>query len=151
MQLKIENITFTFNGSPVLESVTREIPTGAFTAIVGPNGSGKSTLLRCIDGILKPQKGTVFLENKDIHHFKRTEKARKFGYVPQEAKNTPPATVFDTVLMGRKPYIGWNVKEEDRQITARILKQLDMEDIALRDVNKLSGGQRQQYPRHRPP
>ena len=143
MKLKLDNITFSYNGSPVLENVTREIPKGDFAAIVGPNGSGKSTLLRCIDGILKPRKGTVFVENENIHHFNRHEKARTFGYVPQEARNTPPATVFDTVLMGRKPYIGWRIKERDRNITARIIRQLDMEDIAMKDVNKLSGGQRQ--------
>ncbi len=143
MKLTIEHITFSYNGSPVLENVTREIPKGDFAAIVGPNGSGKSTLLRCIDGILKPRKGTVFVENENIHHFSRHERAQTFGYVPQEARNTPPAAVFDTVLMGRKPYIGWRIKERDREITARILRQLDMEEIAMKDVNKLSGGQRQ--------
>jgi iron complex transport system ATP-binding protein len=45
--------------------------------------------------------------------------------------------------MGRKPYIGWRVKEQDKKITSRIIKQLDMDDIAMKDVNKLSGGQRQ--------
>ena len=143
MKLTINNITFSYNGSPVLEDVTRKIPDGEFAAIVGPNGSGKSTLLRCIDGILKPGKGGVFVENDNIHHYNRHERAKTFGYVPQESRNTPPATVFDTVLMGRKPYIGWRIREKDRNITASIIKQLDMEDIAMRDVNKLSGGQRQ--------
>ena len=143
MKLTINNITFSYNGSPVLQDVTREIPDGEFAAIVGPNGSGKSTLLRCIDGILKPGEGSVFVENDNIHHFDRHERAKTFGYVPQESRNTPPATVFDTVLMGRKPYIGWKIREQDRNITARIIRQLDMEDIAMRDVNKLSGGQRQ--------
>lgn len=143
MKLTIDNITFSYNGKPVLKNITREIPKGEFAAIVGPNGSGKSTLMRCIDGILKPRKGTVFVENEDIHHFDRHARARTFGYVPQEARNTPPATVFDTVMMGRKPYIGWSAKEQDKNITAQIIKQLDMEDIAMKDVNKLSGGQRQ--------
>ena len=143
MKLTIDNITFSYNGKPVLKNITREIPKGEFAAIVGPNGSGKSTLMRCIDGILKPRKGTVFVENEDIHHFDRHARARTFGYVPQEARNTPPATVFDTVMMGRKPYIGWSAKEQDKSITAQIIKQLNMEDIAMKDVNKLSGGQRQ--------
>lgn len=143
MQLTIDNITFSYNGRPVLENVNKEIPGGDFAAIVGPNGSGKSTLLRCIDGILKPKEGTVFVENENTHQFNRHTRAKTFGYVPQEARNTPPATVFDTVLMGRKPYIGWRIKEEDRKITARIIRQLDMENIAMKDVNKLSGGQRQ--------
>jgi len=143
MKLSIHNITFSYNGWPVLDEVSQEIGKGSFVAIVGPNGSGKSTLLRCIDGILKPQKGSVLLEDKDIHHLDRPSRARTFGYVPQEAGHTPPATVFDTVLMGRKPYIGWSMREKDKQITSRIIHQLNIEDIAMKDVNKLSGGQRQ--------
>ena len=143
MKLTIDNITFSYNGWPVLENVTREIQAGGFTAIVGPNGSGKSTLLRCIDGILKPAQGTVLVEHENIHHFDRHARAKTFGYVPQEARNTPPATVFDTVLTGRKPYIGWGAKDRDKDITTRIIKQLDLENIAMQDVNKLSGGQRQ--------
>src|SRR6056297_1683690 len=143
MKLSIHDITFSYNGWPVLENVSQEIPKGSFVAIVGPNGSGKSTLLRCIDGILKPQKGSVLLEGHDIHHLDRPSRARTFGYVPQESGHTPPATVFDTVLMGRKPYIGWRIREKDKQITNQIIHQLHIEDIAMKDVNKLSGGQRQ--------
>ncbi len=143
MKLSIHNVTFSYNGTPVLENVTENIPAGSFVAIVGPNGSGKSTLLRCIDGILKPRMGSVLLEDRDVQDFDRPHKARKFGYVPQEAGHTPPSTVFDTVLMGRKPYIGWQVKQQDKTITSRIIRQLHLEEIALRDVNKLSGGQRQ--------
>ena len=143
MTLSVHNITFSYNGWPVLDEVSEEIGKGSFVAIVGPNGSGKSTLLRCIDGILKPQKGRVLLEEKDIHHLDRPSRARTFAYVPQESNHTPPATVFDTVLMGRKPYIGWRVREKDKQITSRIIHQLNIEDIAMKDVNKLSGGQRQ--------
>jgi len=143
MKLSIHNLTFSYNGWPVLDDITQEIAKGSFVAIVGPNGSGKSTLLRCIDGILKPQKGSVLLDQQDIHHLERPARARTFGYVPQESGHTPPAIVFDTVLMGRKPYIGWRVREKDKHITSRIIHQLHIEDIAMKDVNKLSGGQRQ--------
>jgi len=143
MKLSIHNVTFSYNGSPVLQNVTEEITPGEFVAIVGPNGSGKSTLLRCIDGILSPRKGSILWENKDTSHMSRPARAQTFGYVPQEVNHTPPATVFDTVLMGRKPYIGWRIKERDKQITSRILQQLHLSDIAMKDINKLSGGQRQ--------
>ena len=143
MKLSIHNVTFSYNGWPVLQDVTQDIAPGAFVAIVGPNGSGKSTLLRCIDGILGPQKGSVMLEDQDTSHMSRPARAKTFGYVPQEANHTPPATVFDTVLMGRKPYIGWRVREKDKKITSRILQQLHLSEIAMKDINKLSGGQKQ--------
>jgi iron complex transport system ATP-binding protein len=143
MKLSINNITFSYNGWPVLQDVTEEIAPGEFVAIVGPNGSGKSTLLRCIDGILGPQKGSIRIEEKDTFHMSRPARAKTFGYVPQEANHTPPATVFDTVLMGRKPYIGWRIRERDKNITSRILRQLHLSEIAMKDINKLSGGQKQ--------
>ena len=143
MHLSIHNISFSYNGWPVLDQITQQIDKGDFVAIVGPNGSGKSTLLRCIDGILKPQLGTIHLDHENVHHLERPARARSFGYVPQETGHTPPATVFDTVLMGRKPHIGWRIREKDKQITSRIIHQLHIEDIAMKDVNKLSGGQRQ--------
>jgi iron complex transport system ATP-binding protein len=143
MKLSIHNVTFSYNGWPVLQDVTEEITPGEFVAIVGPNGSGKSTLLRCIDGILGPQKGSIMLDGKDSSHMSRPARAKTFGYVPQEANHTPPATVFDTVLMGRKPYIGWRIREQDKKITSRILQQLHLSEIAMKDINKLSGGQKQ--------
>lgn len=143
MKLSIHNVTFSYNGWPVLKEITEEINKGDFVAIVGPNGSGKSTLLRCIDGILKPHAGSILLDGHNIQHLNRPARAKTFGYVPQEAGHTPPATVYDTVLMGRKPYIGWKIRDADKSITSRIIRELHIEDIAMKDVNKLSGGQRQ--------
>ncbi|MGE5349325.1 MAG: ABC transporter ATP-binding protein, partial [Actinomycetota bacterium] len=71
------------------------------------------------------------------------ELARHMAYVPQSQYNLFPATVFDTVLLGRNPYITWSPGANDRRITAEILVKLGLDDIALKDINKLSGGQRQ--------
>jgi iron complex transport system ATP-binding protein len=111
--------------------------------IVGPNGAGKSTLIRCINIILKPQQGSILLEGKEITRMEPIEIAKNLGYVPQSASNTFPATVFDTVLMGRRPHIGWRSSESDIKKVDDILKLMEIEDLAMRDFNQLSGGQRQ--------
>lgn len=111
--------------------------------IVGPNGAGKSTLIKCINTILKPKQGDILLEGEKILHMDSMDIAKKLGYVPQTTTHAFPATVFDTVLMGRRPHIGWKSSEKDLQIVDDVLRLLKMEDLAMRDFNELSGGQKQ--------
>lgn len=142
--ITLSGVRFAYNGFPVIKGITHSFEKGSFTALLGPNGSGKSTLIRLINGILTPQAGTVEVMGRSAGSISAREMAREMAYVPQMQYNTFPATVFDTVLLGRNPYISWSPGRDDRRITAEILVKLGLDDIALKDVNKLSGGQRQQ-------
>lgn len=141
--ISLEKIQFAYNGFPVIRDVSCRFSKGSFTAILGPNGSGKTTLLRLMNGILFPQQGRIRIGGKDISGFHTRMLARQLAYVPQMQQNVFPATVFDTVLLGRNPYIRWNPGKNDRMITSGIIEKLHLEDIALKDINRLSGGQRQ--------
>lgn len=143
MIIDIKNIDFAYKNNLVLSQVTTSIKRGDFVAFVGPNGSGKSTLIRCIDGILKPKKGTVCFNNKELYKLGREEIAKVIAYVPQYEEHALSVTVYDTVLMGRKPYIGWRPTKKDHAMVLRVLKMLHLEPVALESVNELSGGQRQ--------
>ena len=142
--ITLSGVRFAYNGFPVIKGITHSFEKGSFTALLGPNGSGKSTLIRLINGILTPQAGTVEVMGRSAGSISAREMAREMAYVPQMQYNTFPATVFDTVLLGRNPYISWSPGRDDRRITAEILVRLGLDDIALKDLNKLSGGQRQQ-------
>ncbi len=142
--ITLSGVRFAYNGFPVIKGITHSFEKGSFTALLGPNGSGKSTLIRLINGILTPQVGTVEVMGRHAGTVSAREMAREMAYVPQMQYNTFPATVFDTVLLGRNPYISWSPGKDDRRITAEIMVRLGLDDIALKDVNKLSGGQRQQ-------
>ncbi|MDZ7636501.1 MAG: ABC transporter ATP-binding protein [Bacteroidales bacterium] len=142
--ITLSGVQFAYNGFPVIKGITHSFEKGSFTALLGPNGSGKSTLIRLINGILKPQAGMVELLGRSAGTISAREMAREMAYVPQMQYNTFPATVFDTVLLGRNPSISWSPGKDDRTITAEILVKLGLDDIALKDINKLSGGQRQQ-------
>jgi len=142
--ITLSGVQFAYNGFPVIKGITHSFARGSFTALLGPNGSGKSTLLRLINGILTPQAGMVEVKGRSAGSISAREMAREMAYVPQMQYNTFPATVFDTVLLGRNPYISWSPGKDDRRITAEILVRLGLDDIALKDLNKLSGGQRQQ-------
>ncbi|MGP8330003.1 MAG: ABC transporter ATP-binding protein [Methanosarcinaceae archaeon] len=143
MRLKVNNIEFAYNSTPILENISMELDRSEILGIVGPNGTGKSTLIRCIDRILKPRKGTILLDEQDITKMKRMEIANKIGYVPQSSTRVFPASVIDTVLMGRRPHLGWKSSEEDMDKVLEILELLGIMEFAMRDFNEISGGQQQ--------
>ena len=111
-------------------------------SLVGPNGSGKTTLIKCIDRILKPQ-GSILLDGREIEGMSQQEIARLLGYVPQSSSTPLATTVFDTVLMGRRPHISWRVSDSDLDKVADVLELLHLEKLAMRDFGQLSGGQKQ--------
>ncbi|MBN2522886.1 MAG: ABC transporter ATP-binding protein [Bacteroidales bacterium] len=141
MKISIHDIEFSYNGTPVLEDITCTIEKGDFITLVGPNGSGKSTLIKCMNGILRPHKGTVLVNDQSLPS--PDELAKKMAYVPQSENKKTSLSVFDTVLLGRKPYIHWKPSKHDLIITADILKSLHLGSLAMKEVNKLSGGQQQ--------
>lgn len=143
MKISVRNIEFSYNGSPVLKDIRCNIEKGDFIAVVGPNGSGKSTLIKCMNGILTPRRGTVMISGKEIKHHHLRDLAKTMAYVPQNKYGSTPATVFDTVLLGRKPYINWKPSQNDMEVASEIINRLHLDDIAMKDVNKLSGGQQQ--------
>jgi iron complex transport system ATP-binding protein len=142
MMLAVERLGFAYNGKPVLEDVSFRCQPGTMTALLGVNGAGKSTLLKCLNRVLSPQQGTVFFGQQDLARLSRSQLARKMGYVPQGSDQLA-LNVFDAALLGRKPHTGWAPGPRDHQVVSRVLARLGLEDLALRPVDQLSGGERQ--------
>lgn len=143
MKLKVRDVEFGYTSVPILKDVCIELAESEVLGVVGPNGAGKSTLIRCIDRILKPQRGSILLDGRDINEMRLMELAKRMGYVPQSTSQIFPATVFDTVLMGRRPHLGWRSSEKDEGKVLDVLQMLNIENLAMRDINELSGGQQQ--------
>ncbi|HHO49215.1 MAG TPA: ABC transporter ATP-binding protein [Desulfobacteraceae bacterium] len=141
--LKVMNLYFNYNDTRVLEGIVANVEKGRVLSIVGPNGTGKTTLLKCIAGILKPAAGTVVIDGHDADGMARRELAKHLGYVPQSMPVRFPATVFETVLAGRRPYIAWRPSRDDLERTAEIIEEMNLADLAMRDIDQLSGGQAQ--------
>jgi iron complex transport system ATP-binding protein len=142
--LIVKDVAFGYASVPVLAGVSLEVGTKEIVSVLGPNGAGKSTLLKCIDRILHPQHGSILLNGEEISQMSRLELAKKIGYIPQSLAHAFSITVFDAVLMGRRPHISWRTSEEDTEKVLDTLKMLHIEDLAMRDINELSGGQMQQ-------
>lgn len=143
MKLKVNNVEFAYNSTPILQNISMDLDRSEMLGVVGPNGAGKSTLIRCIDKILTPKQGSILLDGNDIRAMTRMEIAKRMGYVPQTTTRVFPATVFDTVLMGRRPHLGWKSGEEDVDKVLEILELLGIMEFAMRDFNEISGGQQQ--------
>lgn len=143
MKLEIDGVHFNYQSQSVLEDVNFRLDHGEVLALIGPNGSGKSTLLKCINRILKPQVGSILINGDLTTDYHQQEMAQCVGYVPQEEAKNFPTTVFETIMMGRKPYINFKAQDEDLEIVAEIIEELGLEDIAQRNINQLSGGQQQ--------
>ena len=111
--------------------------------MLGPNGAGKSTLLKCIDGLLRPQKGRIELGGRVIDGLDRKEIARLMAYVPQAAGELFPFKVIDMVLMGRYPHRNGHICNRDIEKAFKALVLMGIQDLAMKDFGSISGGQQQ--------
>lgn len=142
MILTVQGIQFQYPGRSVLEGVSFSVEKGEFLAILGTNGTGKTTLLKCINRILKPTTGTVLVGKDPVSALSRNALARAIGYVEQQRAGSR-ATVFNAVLLGRKPYIEWDITHRDMEIASQALETLGLSGYALRYLDELSGGELQ--------
>ncbi|MCK8517816.1 ABC transporter ATP-binding protein [Methanoculleus sp. 7T] len=135
-------VSFAYRDRWVLEDVSFPLDEGEVLGLVGPNGSGKTTLLRCLDRILDPE-GDIRLDGRDLRSMSRPEIARMVAYVPQNGGVAGSATVFEAVLMGRRPHLRWSVSDEDKRKVSEALSLLGIGGFASRRADRLSGGERQ--------
>jgi len=143
MKLVIRGVSFSYGSINALEDISMDVEDGEVVSLVGPNGSGKSTLLKCINKILKPRTGAILMAERDVKTLRLKELARLLGYVSQSATHAFSSTVFDAVLLGRRPHVSWGVAVRDKEIVSRILVMVGIEGLAMRQFNELSGGERQ--------
>lgn len=142
--LSVENLTFRYGkqSAPVLNGVNLELKQGEIGILLGKNGSGKTTCFKNILGLLSPSGGSIRFDGEDMLKMPRRERARRIAYVPQDIR-FGALTVFDSVLMGRVSYFGLKASHEDYLATERIMAEMHLEDFAGRNVEELSGGERQ--------
>ncbi len=143
--IDIDDVSFHYGSTPVLNRVSFSIRTGDFLALIGPNGSGKTTLLKTILGLLKPAQGVIRVFGSPIDEFK---KWHKIGYVPQKATHVDPlfpVSVNEVVAMGLlsgKKDLKSTKKSESIKLE-KALSLVGLEDLKDWQIGKLSGGQQQ--------
>ena len=138
------DLTIRVPGRTLVENLHLEVARGEFIAVLGRNGAGKTRTMHTLAGLLVADGGYVELSGRMLATLKRQEIARQVALLPQYVDDVFPATVLDTVLIGRHPHIGPLELESpaDRKIASRALERVDLEGFAERDIATLSGGER---------
>jgi iron complex transport system ATP-binding protein len=143
---EIKNLSFRFPSSPFhIHSLDLSIQKGELVGFLGPNGAGKSTLLRLMAGLLKPQKGEIFVEQRALLTVDIRARAKKIAFVAQSTDFPFPLSVWEIVEMGRHPFLGRfeRMSGKDKSICERALELCDVQDFRDRYYHELSGGEKQ--------
>jgi iron complex transport system ATP-binding protein len=143
--LQAADVTFAYGDTPVVRSVSLDVPDDGFVGIIGPNGSGKTTLLRLLAGTRAPERGTVMLDGVPLKTLPRTAVARRMAVVPQETQLAFEYTVLEVVLMGRYPHLGPFALEgpSDIAVAREALRATGTLALEARPFSTLSGGEKQ--------
>ncbi|GAB5494813.1 MAG: metal ABC transporter ATP-binding protein [Phototrophicaceae bacterium] len=140
--LDVHNLSAGYSGDKhAIDHLTFRIQPGERVALIGPNGAGKSTLFKAIAGLIPFTNGQISVFGEDCY------KSHVFiGYVPQqnEIDWSFPVTVYDVVMMGRTRHSRWFPwwGREDHTVIQDLLEQLNLSQLATRQISQLSGGQR---------
>ncbi len=142
MRMDVEGIGFSYASEPTLTDVGMTVSEGDVVSILGPNGVGKTTFLKCLNRILHPNSGSVTLDGADLHRMRSRDIAKEVGYVSQRG-DVSRITVFESVLLGRKPRIAVDASPEDLMLTGRVIELMGLGPLSSRYTDQLSGGQYQ--------
>jgi phosphonate transport system ATP-binding protein len=151
--LRIEGLKKQYKtGDQALKGVDLEVPDGQVMALIGPSGAGKSTLIRCVNRLVEPTEGRVYLGDLELTGLSRRSlrlARRRMGMIFQEYALVERLTVMENVLSGRLGYVGFwrswfrRFPQEDVQEAYRLLDRVGLMHMADKRADELSGGQRQ--------
>jgi phosphonate transport system ATP-binding protein len=152
--LRFENLTKIYERGQVvaLKNVSFSVEKGEFLVIIGLSGSGKSTLLRCINRLIEPTAGQIFVDGVDVTELSSVRMRRvrrKIGMIFQHFNLINRSTVLTNTLSGRLGYMSaWRsllglFTKEDKKLAIKNLARVGLEDKAYARADELSGGQQQ--------
>jgi iron complex transport system ATP-binding protein len=141
VKLTVKDLSFGYNSPEILKRINLKFEP-MITAIIGPNGAGKSTLIKCIAGVLNHKGIIMFNEDKVCSSYKEFY-TKIVSYFPQTISQSASMTVFEAVLLGMLNSLSLKVGDAELNKVFGVLKGLEIEHLAERQVNQLSGGQMQ--------
>lgn len=142
--LAARTLTVTVAGKTICRGLDLLIPRGARMGILGVNGAGKTTLLLTLAGLLRPESGAVYLDDRPLSALSNRSRARAIGYAPQDDPDEGEASVLEITLLGRLPHLNWwephSALDERRARAA--LATVGLAGFEDRQAATLSGGER---------
>ncbi|MHB1346647.1 MAG: ABC transporter ATP-binding protein [Candidatus Humimicrobiaceae bacterium] len=143
--ISVKNLRFSYDSIPILKNLNFEIKKNSFISILGPNGAGKSTVVNLMSKVLTGYDGEILIEGSNIRDLNQIEIAKKIAVVPQSTSIGFNFSVFETVLLGRYPYLSRfkSESQEDFEIVKEVMKLTRTEIFKDKNYNELSGGEKQ--------
>jgi len=143
--LEAQDLLLRVNGRTLLRDLSFALRAGEVWCLLGPNGAGKSTLLHAAVGLRAAQGGVLRLGGKALAEWPADAAARQRGFLPQSFHDAFSASVLESVMLGRHPYLSrWQWEgEEEQALALSALRAMDLAGFEQRDVLTLSGGERQ--------
>ena len=141
--LKITNLCASVEDKQILRGINLEVRAGEVHAIMGPNGSGKSTLLHVMGGLEAPERGEVYLENKNVYKLNNEQltvlRRRRIGFIFQFYNLVPTINVYENIVLP----IHLDGQKEDKAYIDELLDMLGLTEKKYNFIDELSGGQQQ--------
>lgn len=141
--VRVEQLGFGYTPKrSILDKVNFSVRRGEVLGILGKNGAGKSTMLKCLNKILPLSCGSVVLNGEELSTMSRHGISQRIAFVAQ-SNERQRMTVYETILLGRIPFMKWGVTPEDEAIIEDVIQLLDLQDYTSRYMDELSGGEAQ--------
>lgn len=140
-----QNLTVGYDGKPLIRDISICVKKGEIVTLIGPNGAGKSTILKSITRQLKTIAGTVEIDSQDLKQLTHRDLATRMAVVLTERMKPELMTCWDIVATGRYPYtgkLGLLTRQDEEKVT-EAMEAVHALELAERDFNAISDGQRQ--------
>lgn len=144
--LEVRNLQKYYDdGYHAVRGVSYSIPSGMLVGLIGPNGCGKSTMMKCINRMHDPSSGEILVDGESVLNKTPADVAKIISTVPAELRNSFGLTVFETVMLGRYPYLKnvWWETENDESVVEDALRKFGVLHLQDRQLNMLSSGEMQ--------
>lgn len=142
--IKLNRVSAGYNQTEIIKDITIAFEKGSVTTIISKNGCGKTTLLKTAGNLLKPFRGDITVNGVNIAEIPGKELAKRLAYLPQN-RPVPNISVYDLVIYGRYPYLGFSNKpgKEDKRIVKEAIESMNLSGRIHENLRELSGGGRQ--------
>ena len=143
--IKMSEIEYSFENKAILNKINIQIKQKEILGIVGPNGSGKTTVFNILCGLIKPNKGNIFIDGININNLSITQKSKLIALAPQNTIFPEDISVFELTVMGRNPYmnlLSWE-SLDDNELAVQYINRVGILQLASKKLKHISGGERQ--------
>ncbi|RPF57056.1 ABC transporter ATP-binding protein [Aquisalibacillus elongatus] len=143
--LELQQVSKTIGDKQIVHDVSFSLDKGKSIGLIGPNGAGKSTLVKLISALEKPSSGCIHFFGEDVQKWSVKKLAQHIAVLSQDGLAPYPITVYDAVLMGRYPHLGFFQREgkKDHELVEDVLETTGLSEFRDQMLDTLSGGERQ--------